>query len=213
MTMPICHIIGAGDFFAENLYPRVDGDLIIAADGGLKRLSEIGISPDFAIGDFDSCPTPEPDSRFQIIRLEPEKDDTDMLCSIRFGCGKGFRVFHIHGGTGGRPDHTFANIQCLAYLAKKSASGFLFFQNFVMTAISDCEMQIEGNPGDYISVFAYGGKASGVTLSGLKYPLSDAVLSDDYPLGVSNEFTAQPARISVACGMLLISCPVNAKIY
>jgi thiamine pyrophosphokinase len=43
-----------------------------------------------------------------------------------------------------------------------------------------------------------------VTLAGLKYPLSDAVLTCDMPLGVSNEFTGAPASVSVREGTLLV---------
>ena len=41
------------------------------------------------------------------------------------------------------------------------------------------------------------------TLTGLKYPLTDATLTSDVPLGVSNEFTGVPAQVSVRSGVLL----------
>ena len=48
-----CYIIGAGEDFGLDFSPS-DGDLIIAADGGLERLRAAGIKPDLIIGDFDS---------------------------------------------------------------------------------------------------------------------------------------------------------------
>lgn len=45
-----------------------------------------------------------------------------------------------------------------------------------------------------VSVFAPGGEACGVTLSGLKYPLTNYTLTSDMPLGVSNEFTGAPSE-------------------
>jgi len=54
-------------------------------------------------------------------------------------------------------------------------------------------------------VFIAGDAATGVTLTGLKYPLNEATLTNDYPLGVSNEFTGVPAKIQVRKGTLIIA--------
>jgi thiamine pyrophosphokinase len=207
----ICHIIGAGDFYANNFYPAA-GDLIIAADGGLKWLNDISVKPDYMVGDFDSYPEADICKEITVIRLEREKDETDMLCAIRLGQEKGYGEFHIHGGTSGRPDHTFANIQCLISLSRQSASALLFFENYYLTAITNKSIKINGNTGETISIFAYGGQARDVTITGLKYNLINVVFSDDYPIGQSNEFTCQTAEISVENGMLLIVAPISAKV-
>ena len=55
-----------------------------------------------------------------------------------------------------------------------------------------------------VSVFCPGPDAEGVCLEGLYYPLSNAVLTSSFPLGVSNQFTGRPARISVERGTLLV---------
>lgn len=201
----ICHIVGAGDFFARHL--RVDaGDMVIAADGGLARLLAAGVRPDFVVGDFDSCDLDVDD--FNVKKLPTEKDETDMRSAIGLAYGKGCRHFHIHGGTGGRPDHTFANIQCLAWLSRNAGRGFLYFEDYFMTAVTDGDLTISGAPGGYVSVFAYGGGADGVSLAGLKYKLVDAFLADDDVLGTSNEFTGAAARISVKRGTLIITAKI-----
>ena len=59
--------------------------------------------------------------------------------------------------------------------------------------------------GTVVSVFCHGDRAEGVTLTGLAYPLSDAVLTGDVPLGVSNRrLDGQPATVAVRRGALLI---------
>ena len=56
----------------------------------------------------------------------------------------------------------------------------------------------------YLSVFCNSGTAQGVTLTGLKFPLENAVLTSSFPVGVSNEFLGQPAQVSVREGCLLL---------
>lgn len=59
--------------------------------------------------------------------------------------------------------------------------------------------------GTLVSVFCHGDRAEGVTLTGLAYPLSDAALAGDFPLGVSNRrLEGRPATVSVRRGTLLI---------
>lgn len=59
--------------------------------------------------------------------------------------------------------------------------------------------------GTLVSVFCQGDRAEGVTLTGLAYPLSDAVLTGDFPLGVSNRrLDGQRATVAVRRGTLLI---------
>ena len=49
----------------------------------------------------------------------------------------------------------------------------------------------------------WGEKAEGVTLRGLKYELTDAVVTNSFPIGVSNEFIGKEAAVTVRNGTLL----------
>jgi thiamine pyrophosphokinase len=55
----------------------------------------------------------------------------------------------------------------------------------------------------FVSLFVPGGEAV-VTVKGLSYELENAVLTDSYPLGVSNEFCGAEAEITVHEGDLLL---------
>ncbi|MEZ4357991.1 MAG: thiamine diphosphokinase [Eubacteriales bacterium] len=197
----ICYVVGAGCFFKHDFKPETN-DYIIAADGGFKYLSEIGIHPDLIIGDFDSVSKkPKHDN---IITLKAEKDDTDMMLALKEGLAKGYKTFHIYGGTGDRPEHTLANVQALAYLSKKDARGFLFGENRVTTVITNGEINFDDDKEGYISVFSYSDKSRGVNLSGLKYELKDKTILNDMPIGVSNEFIGKKSKISVENGTILV---------
>ncbi len=196
--MPSCYIIGAGE--TRQAYISPEASLVIAADGGLRNMG--GRTPDIVVGDFDSLGfVPEGDN---VIRLPIEKDVTDTAFAVTLGEERGFDTFIIYGGTGGRPDHTFANIALLADLAKRGKRGFLIGEGFIITAARDGEISLEGKAGDTVSVFAFGGDAYGVTLEGLKYPLKDYTLKSEVPLGVSNAFLDEKALISVKSGTIIL---------
>lgn len=195
----ICYIVGAGECSRLLLHPKQE-DMIIAVDGGYEYIKEGQV--DLVVGDFDSLGfVPE---HSNVIALPPEKDDTDMLFAIKEGLKAGYGTFHIYGGMGGRISHTIANIQCLSYLAERGARGYLLGGEEVVTLIKDDSICFSDAYKGYISVFSYGDKAEGVTLKGLKYPLNDAVLTQQFPIGVSNEFTGESAIVSVKRGTLLV---------
>ena len=57
--MASCLIFNAGDF-TELIEPIQETDLVLAADGGLKHVQSLGLSPHAVLGDFDSLGfTPE----------------------------------------------------------------------------------------------------------------------------------------------------------
>ncbi len=201
--MKICYIIGAGDL--PLLYIK-DNGFVIAADGGLDRMGNI--TPDLVVGDFDSAKSEPPKGA---VVLPIEKDVTDMKYAVDLGIDKGFDTFLLYGGTGGRPDHTFANYALLCELAEKDKIGYLIGDGYIATAISNSEIEIDGKIGNTLSVFSAGDKVEGVTLSGLKYPLSNYTLTFNTPLGVSNSFTLKNAKISAKKGTLLIIWEENIK--
>lgn len=204
MTEKTCAVVGAGDFF-ETSDSFEKTDVVIAADGGYDALKRMHVQPDLLVGDFDSLneiPLLE-----NVLRLPKEKDDTDMLACVKEGMKQGCRRFYIYGGTGGRFDHTIANVQLLSFLAKQGCQGILVGKKTFSTVIVDGSLTIQKNKDGYVSVFCLSDKATGVTLNGLKYPLNKADLTNDFPLGVSNEFVENEAVITVENGMLMIVWP------
>ena len=56
----------------------------------------------------------------------------------------------------------------------------------------------------YLSIFSLGKEAKGVTLKGLKYTLDNYTMTNDYPIGISNEFIGETAEVSVVEGQLVL---------
>ena len=204
MIKKYCYIFGAAKMHGHLIEPQTE-DLIIAADGGYKMCKKLNLEPDVLIGDFDSLKTNY--TAKETISLPQEKDDTDMLAAIKLGFSKGYSYFLIYGGTGGRIDHTLANIQALVFISTNGGRGWLYEKHCVITAITNSAVTFNANYRGYVSIFAANGTAHGVNESGLKYELSNAEINESFPIGVSNEFLGNESKISVLNGTLIIVYP------
>lgn len=228
-----CIIICAGDLEISQIPLRED-DLVVAVDGGYMYCRVLEITPDVIMGDFDSLEEPyasevreleaarvvEPGESdvsctsenreaaevecSRVIRLEREKDDTDTMAAIRYGMQAGCREFHLYAAMGGRLEHTIANLQTLLFLKKNGAKGYLWDAFSMTTVICNESISFRESMEGILSVFAMGGDAKGVTETGLKYQLQDALLENSFPKGISNEFIGEEATVSVKDGSLLV---------
>ena len=212
---PACYIFGAGEFYGLRTRPK-EGDLVIAADGGMRVLEQLFIRPDIVLGDFDSGDAGEAlalsdRSGAELVRLNVIKDVSDSAAAKDIGLERGYKVFYFYGCTGKRLDHTLATIQDLAALSLKGSRAFLFDRDAVITAINNGKLSFPADMQGFISVFAHGGRADGVSEQGLKFCISDAELKDTFPLGLSNEFIGEPSEISVRDGTLIIYFQVGNR--
>ncbi|MBO4354540.1 MAG: thiamine diphosphokinase [Clostridia bacterium] len=190
--------------------PYVEGDLkdiikgkrfdaVICADASLDAAKSAGLTPDVVIGDFDHGTKPDFE---KIIEVPCEKDDTDTMLCVKHAIASGASDIFIAGGIGGRLDHTIANVQTLAYADSKGVRAVLADKNNEATVVTG-NAAFKKRSG-YFSLFAYGGKCVGVTLKGTKYTLDDATLRTSFPLGVSNEITADEATLEIREGTALV---------
>lgn len=203
MNQNICYIVGAMSLTPDLCPCPAAGDYVIAADRGFDSLLAYGVTPDLAVGDFDSLG--HRPNHPNVIQLPAEKDDTDMVYAIRKGLERGYRRFILLGGVGGRLEHTLGNLQLLDWLACQGAQGFLAGEKTAATCIRDGScVTFPLSMSGFLSVFCNSGTAEGVTLTGLKYPLDRYTLSGSFPLGVSNQFLGVEAGVSVEKGSLLL---------
>ena len=195
-----CIIFCAGGFDSL-LEPITTEDLVLAADGGLRHTQKLGVQPGVILGDFDSLGYVPVGSKV----FSCEKDDTDAMLAVRCGLEAGFREFIIYGGVEGpRLEHTVANFQTLQFLAEHGAIGYLVGERQIVSVFSPGEVIFSKTAKGYLSVFCLGADATGVSLEGLQYPMTNGSLTAGFPLGVSNRFVEQEARICVQSGCLLV---------
>ena len=201
-SVKCCYLVCAGEMKTPLSIEKKPFDKIIAVDGGLKRLRQAGIVPDLIGGDFDTLESnPETGN---LLCLPGEKDVPVSYAAAMSAADEGFERIIIFGGTGGRTEHTFANVQLLAALAKRGVKGFLADDGRTMFVSDGGTTKIAARKSGYVSVFSLDTKCEGVTLKGLKYPLSGYTLTNEFPIGVSNEFIGQTAEIIVEKGVYLV---------
>lgn len=205
MTAARCVILAAGPVDNPEALRGLlrEDDWFVAADGGLRLAQRLGVQPQAVVADFDSGTLPA-ELQAEIHRLPVEKDWTDTMAAADLGLRRGFRRFLLLGGTGGRLDHTMANLAVLRYLLGREAQAMMADEHNRVQMIKPSAFTVEPMPGWKLSVFPYGGEVRGLSLQGLKYPLHDKTLTAEECVGVSNEFLDCPARISFREGTLLL---------
>jgi thiamine pyrophosphokinase len=208
-----CFVFGSAEaVIPSNGVPRNGENLYIAADRGYFSAKALGITPDVILGDFDSAPLTEEMQTCgaEIIRHPVEKDDTDLMLAIKTALERGFNDIHVIGCLGGeRFDHSIATVQSLAYAAHNGARAYAYGKGeggavSVCTVIKDGFLKLSARKSGNVSILSMTESSEGVTVKGLKYSLTGAILSSFFPLGVSNSFVGQDALIEVENGTLLV---------
>ena len=195
-----CLIISGGDFCPFT----VPADAyVIACDRGYAYAQSCGVRPDLVLGDFDSY-RGELALEIPLRKLPVEKDDTDTMSALRFALDRGSREITLVCALGGRLDHLLANLQAAVFAAKRGAALRILGADTEIQTLRAGTLRIPRREGWSLSVFAAEDHCRSVSISGAKYELHDAELTNDFPLGVSNEWAASDAEISLREGTLLI---------
>jgi len=205
-----CIIAASGNLLSTPRIKRLlnEADLIIAADGGATHLRQMDISPHAIIGDMDSI---HPDTKcffekknIPIITHPSRKNQTDTDLCIEFAIKKGATTITMLGVTGHRLDHTLANIFLLRKLCDLGVESRIMDANNEIYLVTD-HLKLKGKKGDLLSVLPISDKVTGLTLTGLEYPLENAAISMGSSLGISNYFKKRWVTISILTGVLLVT--------
>ncbi|MBS5501705.1 MAG: thiamine diphosphokinase [Eggerthella sp.] len=199
------------DFVLENC----SFDTIIAVDAGYAALVERGIAPHHVFGDFDSLGfiPQEVEGGACVHPFDPHKDFTDMDLALNFAIGEGFTHIIMCDGLHARLDHSLANLQLMAAAARKGQRVWGITEEEVVVALDAKgeldHLEIAAGSQGICSVLAHSDSVSGAYETGLAYGLEDAQLTNCFPLGISNELTGAPARISLDAGSAWIFLPLH----
>lgn len=224
MSKRTCILVAGGwvdDAFALNFIKEEKPDLLFAVDRGLEFFVRNGLRADYVIGDFDSVTEDLTESQAArnacLIRLNPIKDDTDtghaLVTALELGCDEIFLL----GATGTRLDHVLGNLQLLGLALRHHAACMMVDPHnrirllaAEMTQPDGFRIRNEEQFGTYLSLIPLTPRVSHLTITGMKYPLSDYTMESFYlegaPFisGVSNEITEPEAVIRFEEGILVL---------
>lgn len=196
----ICAIISGGTF--SPLTDIDKSDFIIACDKGYEYAKSKKITPDLIIGDFDSYSGNLP-SEIPVLTLPCEKDETDTMAGVRYAAEHGFNKILLFCALGGRLDHLLGNIQTAAYAAKSGLNVKICDEQNEIYVFSNSSVSLPKKEDFSISLVALTDKCENVTVSGGKYELKNAVLTNTSTLGISNEWIGD-ITVSVSDGILAV---------
>ena len=194
--------------YIKNIINKNNYDYIVCADGGANHSYNMGIIPDYIIGDLDSIYNEIiefyklKDVKFE--KFPSKKDETDTEICVYLASKLNAKEIDFIGALGGRLDHMIANINLLYYVRNKGIYTKIISEyEDIHIAINE-EITINGNIGDTISVIPLNGDAKGVTLENLAYPLNNYDMKFYLPLGISNVMLDEKCSVKVEQGSLII---------
>lgn len=182
-----------------------NADLIIAADGASDYAFKYNVMPHVVLGDMDSVKNAEMIKQaVREFKIFPrEKDEIDSQLAIDMAVEKGASDIVLLGMTGGRLDHTYANLMLMLRIAKCGVK-ITAIDKYNEITIATGDIEIRGKAGETLSLLPIGSDVVIDSTEGLYYSVTNKAMTVDLPYGVSNVMTEDLARVKVRSGYLLV---------
>ncbi len=203
-------VVADGEPATSDAGIAAEADLLIAADGGAGWLDEIGRRPDLLVGDLDSVDAALVDrlaaTGTEVIRHPVDKDASDTELAIEEALHRGADEVVVLGALGGaRLDHELANLLLLADPGLPSpAVRIVQGPTTVRVLRGPGTLVLAGASGSSVTLLPVGGDVTGVSTTGLRYPLHGELLRMGRSRGLSNVVAESGARVEAARGSLLV---------
>lgn len=192
-------------------------DYLVCADGGTYHCLACDCMPHVVVGDMDSLDA-ETLSRLQnqgvpFQRHSVAKNETDLELAIDIAVdtansqratAKPVDEILLVGVLGGRLDQMLANLLILAQQEWPVPLRIVDREESAQLLNAGEMITIRGSIGETLSAIPLSPTVTGITYTGLLYPLQNATLKMGSTRGISNEFADEEATISIDTGRLLI---------
>jgi thiamine pyrophosphokinase len=183
---------------------------VIAADSGLEHARDLAIRVDLVVGDLDSVdPATLAAAEAEgtpVERHPADKDRTDGELALAAALDRGCTDVLVVGGFGGRVDHWLANVAMWASPAWADLRIEVRSGSSRVAVVRD-RYEIDAPLGELVTLLAAHGPVTGITTTGLRFPLDHERLEPGSSRGVSNEVDGPGASVTVGTGTLLVIRP------
>ncbi len=187
--------------------------LVVIADGGLGRvIAQVDALPSDAVlvGDLDSADSADV-ARWEatgrrIERYPTDKDATDLELALRIVIDEPGPLTVVGGDGLDRFDHLLGEVALLAATGRRITAIYGTAKVEVLT--TDSTIELTGHPDDIVSLLPWSSSVTGVTTTGLRWPLDHAQLGVGSTRGISNELVANVASVSIETGILIVVQPM-----
>ncbi len=132
------------------------------------------------------------------------------MIAVRYALEHGYDSILLVAATGGRLDHLLGNLQILAFISEKApgTAAEILGSHERVWLLDGGSLSIQGKPESTFSVLCHSDRAEGVTIRGARFGLENAVMTNRFPLGISNRIGEERiATISVEKGILFVIYP------
>ena len=196
-------LIGNGETVSPRLLKQLaaQADYVLAADGGADKALQCGVTPNGVIGDLDSVSARTKKQLASRILHVPTQDNTDLEKALLWLNKNRFTHVTLVGFVGDRWDFAIGNLLALTRFARKLQICVAGNKWRIFPLVRGAEFACKKNK--RVSIIPVK-TCTGVTLTGLKYPLKNARLLPGTTQTLSNQTTATRFKVSFTHGTLLV---------
>jgi thiamine pyrophosphokinase len=196
---PFLILLGGELTPTQRLSRQVEGARVIAADNGIRHARTLGLTPELWVGDFDSS-SDDLHAAFPDVPRDAypaAKDMTDGEIAVEEALARGADGLVIAGALGGaRSDHAMQNVLNGVALARRGIPVLMTSGSEEAWPVLPGRREIALEAGALFSVLAIT-DLSGLTLEGVRWPLSRKFVPMGGSLTLSNRVARERDTIAV----------------
>ena len=177
-----------------------NAEQIICCDGATQSLLNMGLKPNFIIGDLDSISEEIKKQFASILLYRAEQETNDLTKAVQFCWENNRKEITILGATGKREDHTLGNLSLLTDYAEKVNVQLLTDDGVFIPLLKTSVL--ESYPGEQVSIFSLNSETL-FTFHNLLYPVENRKLTSWWQASL-NEAETDNFTISFDKGKVLV---------
>lgn len=193
------------------LLAKIRKSNVVVADGAIRYVGPLGVTPELWVGDFDSA---DPTLMVKYRNIERRsfpvaKDKTDGELAIDFALERGANRIILCGALGGkRSDHTFFHFVHALAMKQNDIDVLLTSGNEEGYAILPGHYSFDFPAGTIFSIIGFD-DLGGLTIEGAKWPLCRKNVPFGSSLTLSNEVVGQ-LHLTLSSGRAILVAQFNA---